>query len=237
MSGAQSKHEQARRALLTQIRKAKPHSILPSDRALSDELGMSRMTVRKALESLQRENLIYTRPGLGTFVAEPRFSKTTNLTSFSQEMRAKGIEPGAVVLLAEVIETPIPVRDALALDHESQVYHIKRIRTGDGEPLCLEDTYVPASAAPGLIKQDLSGSLYSLLRDRYEHIVALVNHVVTAVQLADEEASLLHVPAGSPALLFSNTSWDEAGRPLEYTQSLKRADRNDVRYDVQPSYL
>jgi GntR family transcriptional regulator len=229
-----AKSEQARRSLLARIKRSKPHSALPSERLLAEQLGVSRTTLRKVLDDLHRDGLVYTRDRTGTFVSEPRMSKGTNLMSFSQEMRDRGITPGAVVLLAHLIPAPGEVSEILDLPRDSRMYHLRRLRTGDGEPFCLEETYIPASVTPGLLEQDLEGSLYQLLRENYERPVALVHHAVTAVTVDEEAARHLKVAPGSAALLFANVSWDQAGRPVEYTTSLKRGDRNEIRYDVRP---
>jgi GntR family transcriptional regulator len=124
----------------------------------------------------------------------------------------------------------------LALVPGSPVVHLERVRTADGEPMALERTHLPASRLPGLESADLADtSLYELLERRWGVRMADADQWAGVVKLTDEEAALLQVAPGQPALLFQRLTRDPGGTPVEYVRSLYRGDRYEVHTRLERS--
>src|SRR4029450_11132124 len=144
-----------------------PGALLPSERLLAERYGVARATVTQAVEGLVSRGLVYRVHGSGTFVAEPKFRQPLTLTSFTEDMRARGMTPGSVVRSQAVVPASEVVARHLALVPGSPVVHLERVRTADGEPMALERTHLPASRLPGLESAALPGaSLLELLGRR-----------------------------------------------------------------------
>ncbi|MDG4833269.1 GntR family transcriptional regulator [Solwaraspora sp. WMMD1047] len=228
-----TKHEQLRSHLQNLIeRQLAPHERLPTERDLAQEFGVSRMTVRQALERLENERLVYRVRGAGTFVARPAITKSIELTSFSDDMRRRGLQPGSHLRTAESVPAGASVGFALGLSPSHEVVHLERVRTADGVPMCVEHTYLSAAVVPGLLDQPFDGSLYDLLRDLYHIRLVRAEQSIRATVLEEETAGLLQVPPFSPALLVERTTYDQRDRPVERATSTYRGDRYAFQIEV-----
>ncbi len=230
--GSVPKHEQVRRALLSDIHKRGPHAMLPTERELAATYGVSRATVRQALDWLRGEGVVYRVQGAGTFVAGPTISKTLSLTSFSEDMTARGLKPGSRLLAADEVPAGAVAED-LGIDPDAPVIRLARVRLADGEPICLETVHLPAARVPGLLERDLTGSLYEQMSRVYHLQVVRAEQVVQGIVLDHGEAILLGVAPGSSALRVGRIGLDERDRPLECTRTVYRGDRYDMRFAVR----
>jgi len=202
-----------------------PHGKLPTERELAAELSVNRLTVRRVLDTLEHERRVYRIQGSGTFVSEPHVEKAIELTSFSEDMRSRGMSPGSRILTVEQCHAGARIGQALGLSPADQVIHIARVRTADREPICLEHAYIPSVLAPGLADEDLNGSLYELLSLTYHLRLAWAKQTIQATVVSAEEADVLDVPPFSPAFSVARTVHDIRGRAIERAESLYRADR------------
>ncbi len=128
-----------------------PHTLLPSERELAEQHGVSRMTARQALSLLESEGVVYRKPPRGTFVAEPRVR--FHIGSFSEEVSRLGRRPAARLLWAEHQHPTPAVRMALGLDEGAMVNVFHRLRTVDDVPFALETTFLPADLTPGILDE------------------------------------------------------------------------------------
>ena len=207
-----------------------PGQALPSERELAQRFGVARMTVRQAMDRLVRTGQISRVQGAGTFRAQRRFEQPLLLTSFTEDMRARGLRPGSETLSRELQPAPPGVARRLNLAEGAEVVRIDRLRTADGEPMAIERAFLDATVVPGLHDRDLAGqSLYAVLRNDYGVAIMLAEQVVQATVCVDEDAALLGVPEGAPALHLERTSGDEHGRLVEYVRSTYRGDRYELR--------
>lgn len=209
-----------------------PGTRLPSERELASRYEVARMTVRGAISRLESQGLVHRVQGQGTFVSEPRLAQPATLTSFSEDMAARGMTPGSIVLAQEVVPAPEPVAVRLQLPTDEPVVRIERVRSGDGEPIALERTHLPARRFPGLESVDLAThSLYRTLVDDYATQPSSSEQRIAAVELSPADAHLLHVADAIPALRIERVTRDQAGTPIEFVRSVYRGDRFELHTD------
>ena len=229
LSFRRPKGAQLQEILESFIAALQPGSVLPSERVLARRYGVARATVTLALDGLASKGLVYRVHGSGTFVAEPKFQQPETLTSFTEDMRARGMTPGSLVLGQQVLPASALVARHLELVAGTAVVEVHRVRTADGEPMAVEHTYLPASRFPGLEEVDLAGrSLYQTLAEGWGVPVAVADQWVSVVRLTGDDARVLRVPAGLPALLFQRVTRDGGGAIIEYVRALYRGDRYEV---------
>lgn len=215
-----------------------PGARLPSERQLANRFGVARMTVRGAVESLIARGLIYRAQGQGTFVAQPRFAQSEALTSFSEDMRRRGLRPGATVVARDVIAADVVTAERLGIAAGDPVVRVERIRTADGQPMALERAYLPLARFPGLDALDLTDtSLYDALRRHWQVEVHNADQRVHPVLLRSADAARLDVGEGQPGLAFHRLTRDAAGDVIEYVVSLYRGDRYEVRTHLHRGVL
>lgn len=211
-----------RQAIATQV--LKPQEALPPERELADGFRISRITVRKALEGLVKEGLLTRRQGAGTFVAgrvEKNFSK---LTSFSEDMAARGLTPRSEwIARGEGAVTPDESL-MLGLSPGTRVFRFSRIRFADEMPMALEYSTLPGFALESVDAVD--ASLYSALEaSGYRPTRALQR--LRAVLFTEAQAKLLGVEEGAPGLFIERRGFLDDGRAVEMTQSFYRGDAYD----------
>jgi GntR family transcriptional regulator len=233
MQESATKHEQVKQSLLDLIkqdpRRDRP---LPSERDLAADHGVSRMTARMVIEELADQGLVYRVQGRGTFVTRPAVSKSLALTSFTEDMIARGMRPGSRVLLVTERAAGAAAGRDLRISPAEPVIYIRRVRLADDAPMCLESVELPARLTPGLTELPLTESIYDVLASRYKIRISHADQRIRATVLDSEEAELLDVPTVSPALLVERVSSDKTDRPVERARSLYRADRYDFRVAV-----
>ncbi|NUW42569.1 GntR family transcriptional regulator [Nonomuraea rhodomycinica] len=202
-----------------------PHERLPTERSLAEEFSVSRLTVRRVLDQLEREGRVYRVQGSGTFASEPRIHKSVELTSFSEDMRSRGLRPGSLEVSCERIPAGADIGAALRISPSAKVLHIRRVRTADDEPMCLEHSYLPAELVPGDLEPELHGSLYEVLSSRYGLTLHRAEQTIRATVLGPDDARALDAPPFSPAFLVRRVGFDARGRAVERADSLYRGDR------------
>jgi GntR family transcriptional regulator len=204
-----------------------PGQRAPSEREIAETLGISRMTARAAMSSLVADGYLYSVPGKGTFVSNPKMRQDLlELTSFTEDMRNRGLKPGARLLDIGVTNRASEnIYRRLELRGEEDLVRIHRLRTADEEPMCLETSYLPRTYVPWLLEEDLeSGSLYRALGSHGIELVRAEEHLEATV-VRETESELLTVPVGYPALLIERTTYTKENRAIEYVKSLYRGDR------------
>jgi GntR family transcriptional regulator len=199
---------------------------IPSERRLTIDLGVSRLTVRAALDELVREGYLRRRRGAGTFVNEPKVQKGMTISSFSDDMRGRGLTPGSRTLEFDTVAAGAHLGRVLHVSPSEQVIVAKRLRLANGDPMALESLHVRAALFPSLTAKDLEqSSFYDLLEQRYRIEIAGGSQTVEPTVTNEEESRILGVPLHSPALLFERTLRSDAGDVVEFTQSVYRGDR------------
>jgi GntR family transcriptional regulator len=195
---------------------------VPSEWELADLYGVSRLTVRSALNDLVRDGLLNRRHGVGTFVANPSEAQIfPGDLSFSKNMQQIGRHPSSRVVSIQIMPATNEVANYLDIAVGSPVYEIVRIRLADEEPLMLETTSLSQERFPDLDQADLSkASLYEYLNNHYQSAVVALEQALEPTLLTDREAELLAVKPGSPAILSEMVGFTAEGTPVEYTWSV-----------------
>jgi GntR family transcriptional regulator len=205
---------------------------LPSERDLAAEWSVARMTLRAAVDSLVAEGLLERRHGAGTFVALRPVLRMLGLTSFSQDMRSRGLVPSSRVLEFRTVEADATLADQLQIPTGSPVFSITRLRLGSDEPMAIETVRIPVAHAPHLTAADLHGSLYEVLAERYK-IVASAASVLIEPTLADERSrALLAIDDTQPCLRLRMVDADRTGRVVMLASCLYRGDKYQLRAEV-----
>jgi len=201
--------------------------LLPSETELCKTFDISRSTVRQAIGALESDGLVVRKQGRGTFVAEPKVRRKTEMVySFTSEISSMGMTPSSTLVEFEII-TPTPdIEKVLELNTpETKVYKFTRIRNVNGEPLILETSFYPQYIYPRLTREMLeTHSFYSLL---YEVGIVPSNAIDSyeAVTMNRKEAELLGCKSGACGFFIQRRTFAESGQVYEFTQSLMRADR------------
>jgi GntR family transcriptional regulator len=202
----------------------RPGDLFPSEAALMAEHSMSRITVRRAIAELQREGLVTTRQGAGTFVADPARASARCLLSFTSDVLRRGRTPGAQLIAFDTTRGPAEAARRMGLEDDARLMHVKRVRTVDDEPVYLSDAYIPASVMPGITPDDLARSgldqsLYRLIERHYPVPLEDGEEVATAV-LADEEVrGIFELPQHSPVIRKTCLLRDRNGSPIIYEEA------------------
>src|SRR5581483_8979377 len=211
-----TKQGAARQQVLELIERLGVGTAIPSERQLSVDLGVSRLTLRAALDDLAREGYLVRRRGSGTYVQHPKISQELTITSFSEDMRRRGMTPGSKTLSLETILAGARLGRFLQVSPSEPILVVKRLRLADGETMAIETLHLPGNLVPGLTANDLAGSFYELLEERYGVLIAGGTQAIEPTVTNEEESKALGVPLHSPAFLFERTSRDQHGRTVEF---------------------
>ncbi len=207
---------------------------LPKEKDLAAELGVSRMTLRQALGSLEARGVVERIPGRqgGTFIRQPRIEcDITGLAGFTEQLRRGQVRASARVVSSDVVPAPRNVAAALELAAGAEVYEVVRVRSALRQPLALERSYLPVELFPALLSKRLSGSLYTRMRRDYGLAPQTATEFLEPFIATAEVAELLGVDEGSALLLIERTARTTSGQPVEYARDLFRPDK--IRISVQ----
>ncbi|MHB8470945.1 MAG: GntR family transcriptional regulator [Gaiellaceae bacterium] len=206
-----------------------PGDRLPAERELAHRFGVSRMTLRQALGVLERHGRLVRSKGRygGTFVAEPKL-ELVGTSALSDQLRNLGVAAGTRVLDARE-------RDARPDERElgARVYAIVRVRLANGEPVALERGAYAIAAFPGLLDQPLDGSLYELIRARYDDVPVRARERLEPALARPDEAAALGIQPGAPVMLVERTAYGATGRALERSRDVFRGDRTTVTWESE----
>ncbi len=204
-----------------------PGEKLPPERCLSEEIGVNRMTLRRALEVLESQGLILRKHGVGTFLAEPKIDRQMDVVyRFTRGIQNRGLTPSANIISIENIMAEPSLANDLALPISSHVYSILRLRSINQEPVMLESYKIPQQRFPGLEHYDLENrSIYDILENEYGVPIMKARQSFEPVNATEFEANLLKINIGEALMLEKRLSFDDQNLPVEYGKDFYRGDR------------
>ncbi len=211
---------------LIRSRQVPAGTLLPAERVLCREYGVSRMTLRQAYSVLERERLIERRRGHGTFVSARRMHKQQQeMRSFTEEITARGGIPSSKLLSFRVKEPEPGTRDFFSLPPGESVYELVRLRLCDGEPIALEFVEIPCYLCPRLDRFNLvTHSLYRLLEEEYGLRLSHCIEEISAGQPSPRQRKALGIPAGTAVLVIRRETYTHNDTPVELGTTTYRGD-------------
>ncbi len=205
----------------------KPDDMLPTEKELLEKYGLSRITVRQALDLLVNDGLVFRRRGQGTFVSKPAFEQNLNkIISFWEDMHQRGLKPGTKVLSNEIVLASEDAAEKLEVEPGEELASLVRLRLADGEPLSVEHSLLVHRYCPGILNQDYANrSLRRMLADEFNIHITSARQVIRAVPATQYMAKLLDIDPSAPLLHFDRVSFSDDGTSIEYLRINLRGDR------------
>lgn len=206
----------------------RPGDLIPSERELSERYGLSRTTVRLALQELERLGLVVRQHGRGTFVAD-RSAQTTNLMqaySFTEQMRGMGRDPLTTILEFSEVEADKNLVEHMNVRLGERLFKIKRLRSADAMPMMVERTYLPARKFLTLRRPMLEQKpLYDIIEQDFREKINVAEEEFFASIARPSDAHMLDISEGAPVLDLVRTTYNVHNEIVEYTLSVARADQ------------
>ncbi len=195
-----------------------PGDKLPSEKRLCDYFGVSRITVRQALKALENEGLIFKKQGLGAFVSDDtNAQQLVQLTDFSEDMRRAGFSSSSKLISFKKVDPEPEINPILEVPPNSPLIRIDRVRIGNGIPVAVDITWLPASYGQLLLDEDLRNkTLYQILEDTYSIPISAGRYKFTATKADAYIAKHLNVEEGSPVFEIDRCSRTTAGKKVYY---------------------
>lgn len=210
-----------------------------TEREIAASYQVSRATANKVLSSLVSEGLLEFRKGVGTFVrGEPVEKNLLLLVSFSENVRASGMEPSSKVhLFREIAASGVnaSIQNLLKIDKEDRLYEVRRVRMADGIPLILEHRFIVGKFCEGLCIKDLEGSFFETLQNKFNIAINRTDETIQPAVILPEEAALLNVDPGRAGFLVTTVGFSSDGSSIWHEQALHHPDGFEFRCKVRPS--
>lgn len=229
-----SKHEYVQERILALIDELSPGDPIPSEHVLCQRFGVSRMTLRRAVDEIVRDGRLMRRQGSGTYVTRPKLDQPLTMTSFSEDMRRRGMVPTSQVM--SMLRMPAGPRVAgnLEISPADEVVRLTRLRLADGEPMAIETVYLPVHLVPGLSHDDVDQrSLYELLASQYGITLGSATQTIETTATNEDESEVLRVALRSPAFLFRRTTRTTTDQVVETSRVIQRGDRYTITTSLQ----
>ncbi len=225
-------HHELRARLRELIASSQAGDRLPSERWLSQHWGVARMTVRNATDTLVAEGLVERRHGSGTYVLPRPVVRFLGLTSFTQDMRERGLVPSSRLVSFDVSGADTTIAGQLRIAPGEPVVLFTRLRLGSGEPMAVETVAIARALVPDLGPSDLQGSLYELLARRYRIVPGSADMTIEPMLPDPETRDRLGIPARQACLRLRMTDLDGRGRVIMIADCVYRGDRYQLSASV-----
>lgn len=199
---------------------------IPTERELCEMYKVSRITVRKALDGMEKEGYIYKKQGKGTFVKSHQIEqRLAQFYSFSEEIRKMGLNTSMKILEFKIIEADAKIAQSLEIKEGDQVYSIKRLRLADDETFALETSYIPCVLCADLLADDVvQHGLYNALKIKYNIIPNEATETFEAIVINKNDAAYLKIQNGHPGIMLERFT-KANDQMVEFCESVIRGDR------------
>lgn len=196
---------------------------LENEISIGEQLGLSRPTVRRAIQELVDKGLLVRRRGIGTQVVQARISRPVELTSLHEDLSSSGVSPTTRVLTLERIPADAEAATRLNVAEGTEITRIRRLRNADGIPMAVLENLLPPEFADITAEQLAKQGLYEMLRARGVTI-KIANQTIGARRTNGDEHELLDIAKGSPLLTMDRVAFDQGGRVIEAGHHCYRPD-------------
>ncbi|MGE7878463.1 GntR family transcriptional regulator [Peribacillus muralis] len=211
-----------------------PGEMIPSEREYTGKYKISRMTVRQAITNLVNDGYLFRQRGIGTFVTHQKIVQPLQgLTSFSEDMQARGLEPSTRVISLSEIKAELDLAAKLEVEAGTPILELKRVRLADHLPMSLETVYLSKVLSGGLTEEMALGSIYSHAEKTFGLKIQYGRQFIEASVAQKIEAEMLEVAEGDPVLRIERISKLETNKPFEVAKSVYRADRYQLTIDME----
>ena len=202
---------------------------IPSEIELSKVCGVNRNTLRQAIGELVSAGILRKEKGMGTFVLSSApvtlKHKLDHISSFRDDLGEIVINEKTKILKKGIEDAKDHVAKNLILSKNSKVIAVRRLRTGDGIPLIYEESYLPCDMFKDILGMDLTGSMYKIVSERFNIVLARCEQTIRAVNLKGKIATFLNLPENSAGFFMESVTFDESSIPIEVLYSYYRGDK------------
>jgi len=205
---------------------------LPGERTLSEEFGVCRVTLRRALEDLISDGRLERRARSGTYIKIPMISSEMRLKSFSEEIRARGQQPSSSIISFKKSKASLNVSKSLRINKGDEIFLVKRLRLADDMPVALETLRIPCNLAPTLTTDDFKGSIYDVFFAKFGIRIMSAKAGITAQNPSQGDRNFLNALPDTPCLFINMLDFDQFGRPVMTAECLYRSDLFELQIDV-----
>ncbi len=229
---------QLKTILLEYIKEQHPdmETPIPAEVEISENFGISRPTVRQAINELVVEGYLCRIKAKGTFISKPKINQDFLLVldSFNKEMLKKGLNPSTKVIDMKTVESDEKVSKALKLQIGSRVIELSRLRFANEEPIVFVTTYLPYALCQSILEKNLEAdSLYELLEKECRLVISRAERSLESILAGEFEAVLLQIEKGAPIQYFESVAYLSNGTPVEYSLAKYRGDRNKFTFELK----
>ncbi|MFB7842704.1 GntR family transcriptional regulator [Microbacterium sp. NPDC056052] len=200
-----------------------PGARLENEIAIGQRLGVSRPTIRRAIQEVVDKGLLVRRRGIGTQVVQGQVTRQVELTSLYEDLTSSHHAPGTIVLAHEVVPATEQIAAALGLEAGTDIVYLRRQRTTDGVPVAVLENYLPPEFGDITTEQLSERGLYQILRARGVAI-QIAKQRIGARRAAGDESELLDIDRGGPVLTMERVAYDNSGRAIEFGHHCYRPD-------------
>ena len=205
---------------------------LPGERTLSEEFGVCRVTLRRAIEDFISDGRLERRARSGTYIKRPMISSEMRLKSFTEEIRARGQEPSSSLISFKKTNANISVSKLLGINRGDDIFQVTRLRLADQMPVALETLRITCSSIPNLTHEDLKGSIYDVFFNKFGIRIMSAKAGITAHNPSEKDRNLLQTSSKTPCLLIKMLDLDQFGKPVMTAECLYRSDLFELQIEV-----
>jgi GntR family transcriptional regulator len=221
---------------LIQTGRYKVDEKLPSEVELSKMCGVNRNTLRQAISELTAVGILRKEKGTGTFVGSATAfelkHKLERISSFRDMLGKSTIQANTKIIKKAVEDADDLVAETLFLGSSKKVIVVGRIRAGNGTPYIYEESYLPAVIFSGMLDFDLTGSMYEIISEQYNIVLARCKQTISAVNIDRKISKILQIPPNSAVIFSESVTFDEKSMPVELLYSYHRGDKYKLEIEL-----
>ncbi|KAB2331976.1 GntR family transcriptional regulator [Bacillus mesophilum] len=200
--------------------------LIETEQELIEKFSVSRVTVRQATNNLVAKGYLSRSQGSGTFVSSQKIvGRTTNVKSFTDEMKEMGKVASTEVLEFKIISASPEIALKLQMEKGNPIYFIRRLRKADDDPMMLETSYMSVEDYPDLSYENITGSKYQYIEEVKNQTIDHSHHVVVPIMPTEEIVQYFNYNPEQPLIKLLNTTFLTTGKILDYTEVILNSEK------------